>query len=325
MPMRVSLIVTVKNEAPTMRAFLDSVAAQTRQPDEMVVVDGGSSDATPAIVQGYPGLPIRFEHYPGNIASGRNRAISLATGEFIAVTDAGCVLDAHWLERITSLADECGEADVVVGGYAAVVESLFDACQYSLHNLFRSDASISSFAISSRSIAFRKEVWQELGGYPEWLDFSEDTYFHNAIRDSRFRMRMERGAVVYWRLRPGYRAIFRQFYRYMRGDGMARQHTLRHLLRLAAYGAGFALLGLSVAHPVFLLPFLLGVGLYMTQPIRNFRRLNRYPLDARALGMLYALLLVMDAGKICGYLAGLAARPAKPAGPAGCGGAGRKT
>ncbi|MFP5222101.1 MAG: glycosyltransferase [Acidobacteriota bacterium] len=298
--MRVSLIVTVKNEAATMGAFLDSVAAQTRLPDEVVIVDGGSTDETVSIARMHP-LRAVVDSFPSNIAGGRNRAISLATGELIAVTDAGCVLDPQWLERITDLRG----ADVVVGGYAPIVQSLFDACQYSLHNLFRSSDSLGSFAISSRSIAFRKTVWQELGGYPEWLDFSEDTWFHDRIRGSRFTMRMEPGAVARWRMRPGLKAIYRQFFLYMEGDGKARQHTRRHMVRLAAYGAGVLMLLMSLARPLWLLPLALGAGVYLWQPVRNFRRLGAYPLSAKALGIMGVMLVVVDFGKIFGYLSGL--------------------
>ncbi|WP_243361344.1 glycosyltransferase [Fundidesulfovibrio terrae] len=306
--MRVSLIVTVKNEASSMGAFLDSVAAQTRLPDELVIVDGGSTDGTLEIIRAHP-LDVLLESTPCNIAGGRNRAISLASGEVIAVTDAGCLLDPGWLERISDLRG----ADVVVGGYEPVVERLFDACQYAMHNLFRSSKSIDRFAISSRSLAFRKVVWEELGGYPEWLDFSEDTWFHNKIRASRFAMRMEPSAVVRWHMRPGYRAIYRQFFLYMQGDGKARQHTRRHMIRLAAYGGGVLMFCLSLSRPLWLLPLSAGFCAYLWQPVRNFRRLGLYPLSAKAMATMLAMLVTMDCGKIFGYISGLNSSVSHPA------------
>ena len=50
-PMAVSLVATVKNEADNIAALLDSMLAQTRPPDEIVINDNHSTDATPAIVQ----------------------------------------------------------------------------------------------------------------------------------------------------------------------------------------------------------------------------------------------------------------------------------
>jgi len=303
----VSLIVTVKNEADTIKAFLDSVAAQTRRPDQIVVVDGGSTDATMSILAVHP-LDMIREYWPSNIAAGRNRAISQASGDVIAVTDAGCLLDQRWLERITDLQG----ADVVVGGYAPVITNLFDACQYSLHHIFRSSDRIENFAISSRSLAFRKIVWEELGGYPEWLDFSEDTYFHDKIRASRFVIRLDPEPLVHWGLRPDLMSVYRQFFRYMRGDGKARQHTGRHTTRLAAYGTGVLLACMSLSRPAWLIPLTLGIGVYLWQPVSNFRRLGVYPLSLRAVLWMAAMLLVVDLAKIGGYLTGLRDSPVLP-------------
>ncbi|MGQ9593265.1 MAG: glycosyltransferase, partial [Anaerolineae bacterium] len=87
--MRVSVVATVKDEGQSIRGLLDSLAAQTRPPDEVVLVDGGSQDDTVAQIQGYADrLPLRVLVEPGaNISRGRNLAIAAATGEVIA--DAG--------------------------------------------------------------------------------------------------------------------------------------------------------------------------------------------------------------------------------------------
>ena len=60
--MKVSVIATVLNEGPAIRRLLDSLVAQTRAPDEVVIVDGGSSDDTVSILRGYADqgrLPLR--------------------------------------------------------------------------------------------------------------------------------------------------------------------------------------------------------------------------------------------------------------------------
>jgi glycosyltransferase involved in cell wall biosynthesis len=51
--MKISVIVTVLNEGPAICRLLDSLAAQTRQPHEVVIVDGGSTDDTLATLQAY--------------------------------------------------------------------------------------------------------------------------------------------------------------------------------------------------------------------------------------------------------------------------------
>ncbi len=51
--MRVSVIATVYNEQGSILRLLDSLAAQTRPPDEVVICDGGSSDGTADLVAAY--------------------------------------------------------------------------------------------------------------------------------------------------------------------------------------------------------------------------------------------------------------------------------
>ena len=100
--MRVTVISTVLNEGEAIRRLLDSLLAQTRRPDEVVIVDGGSRDNTVAVIQEYAGrLPLRVLVEPGaNISRGRNVAIAAATGEVIASVDAGVWLEPQWLEKL---------------------------------------------------------------------------------------------------------------------------------------------------------------------------------------------------------------------------------
>jgi glycosyltransferase involved in cell wall biosynthesis len=95
--------VTVKNEARGLPTLLDSIAAQTRQPDEVVICDGGSTDGTPNLLRAETRFPLRVIERPGsNISQGRNAAIEAATGDVIASTDAGVRLDPRWLEKLVA-------------------------------------------------------------------------------------------------------------------------------------------------------------------------------------------------------------------------------
>src|SRR5512143_1443686 len=100
--MPVTLIATVLNEGEAIRLLMDSIAAQTRAADEVIICDGGSTDNTPDIVRGYAGrLPLKVIELPGaNISAGRNAAIRAAAHDLIAVTDAGVRLEPEWLARI---------------------------------------------------------------------------------------------------------------------------------------------------------------------------------------------------------------------------------
>ncbi len=113
----VSLVCTVRDEADNIAALLDSMLDQTRPPDEIVVNDCGSRDATAAIVERYiaAGHLIRLVYGGHNIPSGRNNAIRHARGPLIACTDAGLTLDRRWLEQIIAPIER--DAAEVVGGF----------------------------------------------------------------------------------------------------------------------------------------------------------------------------------------------------------------
>jgi glycosyltransferase involved in cell wall biosynthesis len=90
----VSVVIPAYNAADTIGRALDSVAAQTAPPAEVIVVDDGSTDGTAAVVAARTDLPIRLLASPGRggAAAARNLGIAAARGEFIAFLDA----DDEW-------------------------------------------------------------------------------------------------------------------------------------------------------------------------------------------------------------------------------------
>ncbi len=91
----VSVVATVRNERATIAAFVDSLIRQTRSPEEIVIVDGKSTDGTTEILEHYAaehGIIVISTRC--NIAEGRNIGVRSARGDVIAVTDAGCRVDA---------------------------------------------------------------------------------------------------------------------------------------------------------------------------------------------------------------------------------------
>ena len=122
--MKVSLIATVKDAGSAIHPFLASLAAQTRPPDEVLIVDGGSTDGT---MEALRAAAITVISEPGaGIARGRNIGIAAATHDLIAVTDADCVLARDWLERLLRPFDV--GADVVAGFYRPLAGSFVQEC-----------------------------------------------------------------------------------------------------------------------------------------------------------------------------------------------------
>ena len=106
-PTRVSLCATLFNEADSVAAWLDSIFAQTRPPEQIVLCDAGSTDGTIEQIEQRAAQDPRIRlivEQGANVPEGRNAAIEAAVGPAIAVTDAGTILDPEWLERLIAAA-----------------------------------------------------------------------------------------------------------------------------------------------------------------------------------------------------------------------------
>jgi len=311
-----SLICTVRDEAESIGALLDSMLAQTRLPDEIVVNDCLSRDATPAIARAYAAREPRIRLVAGghNIPSGRNNAIRAARGAIIACTDAGLTLDRHWLAALVAPI-EAGEADLTGGFYAPDPRTLFELALAWTNYRTLEEIDPARFLPFGNCMAFRREVWAEVGGFPEWLSHSEDLYFDLEAERRGFRRAFVPTAVVRFRPRSSLRAFARQYYLYARGDGVGGLWPRRHAARYGAYAGLLGLLAAAARWPAARLPAvaLLGVGVagYTRGPYRRLwpHLAGRPPRErAAALALVPLIRLVGDLAKMAGYPVGLAQR-----------------
>ena len=173
------------------------------------------------------------------------------------------------------------------------------------------DVDPATFLPSSRSVAFRRAAWERAGGYPEWLDYCEDVVFDLRLRESGAAFAFAPDAVAYFRPRGSWRAFWRQYYRYARGDGKAGLFARRHAIRYATYGAlaWFLARGRrrSLLWPLFLLA---GLG-YVRRPYARLARWLPQLTPAQRLAAIIAvplIRLVGDGAKMVGYPVGLAWR-----------------
>lgn len=96
----VSALITTYNYGQYLAGAIESVLGQTLRPDEIIVVDDGSTDDTAAIVARYADRSVRYIYKEnGGIASARNVGIRESTGALIAFLDA----DDRWLREKTAL------------------------------------------------------------------------------------------------------------------------------------------------------------------------------------------------------------------------------
>jgi glycosyltransferase involved in cell wall biosynthesis len=93
----VSVVVPTLNEEAHVGHLLSDLECQTRKPEEIIVVDAGSCDATVDVAEGYDG--VRLLHGERPVAKGRNLGGLSATGDVLVFLDADVRLTATFLER----------------------------------------------------------------------------------------------------------------------------------------------------------------------------------------------------------------------------------
>lgn len=322
MPTSVTVIATVLNEGANIHRLMRSLASQTRLPDAVIIVDGGSTDDTTAIIESYAErLPLHLIHAPGcSISAGRNIAIDAAHTEVIAATDAGVELVAGWLDALMQPFEADPRVAMVGGFFIADPHSAFEVAMGATVLPLRDEIDAAHFLPSSRSVAFRHSLSVQVGGYPEWLDYCEDLIFDirmkAAVEQAGQRFVFVPDAVARFQPRGSLRSFYTQYYRYARGDGKADLWRKRHVIRYLTYlGALPAIAGLGLGWSRWLWGLaVLGGIVYLRRPYQRLPQVWQHtdrdavcktPLNVLRVLLLIPLIRVVgDLAKMHGYPVG---------------------
>ncbi len=297
--MRVSVVVPAHDAHASIEAALRSALAQSRLPDEIIVVDDGSTDATATIARGF-GAPVQVISQPqGGPSAARNAGVDAASGEWIAFLDA----DDEWhpakLERQLALAH--GDTVLVATDWsrqlvrtpapAVVPTTALATSKILLLNRFQTS-----------TVLLRRDALMAAGGFDSSLDGVEDwDMWLRASRHGRV-LKLDWPFVRYTDVATGYSKALERVYRTgrtmldrelgdapdHRGRAIKAWHHLRFALAYQLAGdraSAWACLeecrraGLLSATPEasvrYLLPFL-------TQRVeRRLRRMGRPALSSR--------------------------------------------
>lgn len=197
--MKVSVCITVLNEEKYIDRLLISLFKQTKKVDEIVIVDGGSKDKTLEIIKKYAKdhKEIKYVKKQSTVAQGRNEAIKLATNEIIATTDASCVANRNWLEKLTKKFEK--QKTEVVAGYYNIKVINPQTKIFALYLGIQSNQFNKNIMPSTRSVAFKKSVWRKVDGFDENLvKTGEDTKFFYQCLKNGVKIDREKNARVEW-------------------------------------------------------------------------------------------------------------------------------
>jgi glycosyltransferase involved in cell wall biosynthesis len=233
----VSLIATVFNEENNIKEFLESYKKQSILAEEFIIIDAFSSDKTSFLIEEFasnnPNLNIRVFKKQSNRSQARNFAVSKANSDYLAFTDAGCVLDQFWLEEL--LKELTSSKEKVVGGFfQGVSKNNLEEAMVPYFLQLNKKVNKDNFLPTTRSLLIEKKLWQTMGGLNEKLELSEDYQLMLRIKKAGVKMAFAKKAIVYWLPPKSISGFFKKISSFARSDieaGIIRSKVLSIFLR----------------------------------------------------------------------------------------------
>ena len=216
---RVSVIVPVYQVEAYLPACLDSILAQTFRDFELILVDDGTRDGCPAIMDAYAARDARIRQIHkknGGLSSARNAGLDAARGEFIAFVDSDDTVEPTLLEDAVRAADETGAEQVLFNyrlvdelgvhePYLPITDEVIDLEQYGLANYYYYYWMPYRHGQEAWSKLYRRSVIEENGlrYAPNDEIFAEDTLFSAMYLLHTRRIAALSGAYVNYMQRAG--------------------------------------------------------------------------------------------------------------------------
>lgn len=172
--MTISVIIPAYNEEKYLPRTLDTIRALDRKPDELIVVDGGSTDGTAAVAKKHGATVLTIPHR--GIGFARQKGLEKATGDIVAFTDADTVVPKNWLSKIEETLSRPGVVGVfgnfiVPDGwlpYRLYVNTIQQVGNWLWWHIFRVPWA------PGQNTAFLRQAGMQAGGYPVDYKIAED-------------------------------------------------------------------------------------------------------------------------------------------------------
>lgn len=258
-PLRISVVIPHLNQPEMLGRCLASLAAGSRQPDEVIVVDNGSREMPMAACAAHEGalkaLRLLLEPTPGP-GPARNCGVAASTGNVLAFIDADCLADPGWLAAAeTALADP--EAAILGGDVRIAVRdparlTMIEA--YESEYAYRMDRYIAREGFTGTgNLVVRREVLEAVGPF-RGLEVAEDRDWGQRATRMGYRIRFVPGMRVYHPARGSFASLLEKWDR----------HVAHDFERACGQRAGRALFAAKavamLASPLAELPRIVGSG-----------------------------------------------------------------
>jgi GT2 family glycosyltransferase len=226
--MKVSIIIPTKNNADILEKCLESIRNldYPKGEVEVIVVDGRSTDGTVEIARKH-GCKVVYEEV-GTIGGARNIGAGHSSGNYIVFTDADCIVDRDWLKNLVREFKD--EKIASVGGPNITPEddTEFAKCVGAVLEIlskpgaryaFNADKVLEVYHNPTCNSAYRRSIFQEVGGFNPKLITCDDEELDYRIRKKGYRILFTPHARVYHYRRPAWRRFAKMAWNYGVGRG----------------------------------------------------------------------------------------------------------
>jgi glycosyltransferase involved in cell wall biosynthesis len=196
--MRISVVIPARDAATTLAETLDSIAAQTARPDEIIVVDDGSTDATAAIAANHWMGPRVLRQPAAGAAAAINAGVAAASGTLLAFIDSDDLWTPQWLASAAA-ALERSKSDAVLGEVETFIDPAM-AAEEAARLRYQAGAKV-GFLLGA--CMMRRDVFVALGGLDARYPTGYFIDFYDRFRIAGYRIETVSGAGLRRRIRAG--------------------------------------------------------------------------------------------------------------------------
>lgn len=227
----ISIVIPTKNNSDTIERCLNSIKNLDYPEDELeiIIVDGHSNDRTVEIAKKY-GCKLIFEN-KGIISYARDIGVKHASGEFIAFTDADCVVDRNWIKELIK---HFSDRVAAVGGPNITPEDDIEFAKCAGKVLlflskpgarygFVENKVMDIYHNPTCNVIYRKKVLEEVGGFNYKLVTVDDEELDYRIRKRGYRIIYTPSARVYHYRRSTWKKFIKMAYSY----GVGRMQAIK--------------------------------------------------------------------------------------------------
>ena len=220
----ISFILPIRNEKQFIAETLDSIFTQSGNEYEIIVSDGMSTDGTREIIKSFQEKNDNIQlidNHEQIVSTGFNRALSVANGDVIIRVDGHSEIDPSFLQKCLLSLKETG-ADCVGGptthiakgiiGKSIVVaqSSIFGVGDVSFRKKVDSGQSVDTLAFG----AYKREVFEKLGGYDEELVRNQDDEFNFRLIQSGGKIWLDPSIKSSYTPRSSFIGLIKQYFQY---------------------------------------------------------------------------------------------------------------